>query len=294
MAIIRDASDGHELLTLTGHAGPVLSVTWSPDSKRLATGSRDMTTKVWNAADGRELLTLKGHTGRVSSVSWSRDGNRLATAGYDGVTNLWDAAGAEATRQWARQDLAVEGVLARNTLRGPRAQGFIRDWLLLLPLPMGPAAAGPEGVASQQVPGEASLRPRPGDGVRVGGGELTWREHHSTEAMLDFNAALGRQTELSVVYAVCYVESDRARSDVWLQVGTDDQSIAYLNGREIYRCRVPRTLESLDSAGPLSLEQGTNVLLLKVMNLGWNWEACARLVDKEGRPAQGLRVKLTP
>jgi hypothetical protein len=24
------------------------------------------------------------------------------------------------------------------------------------------------------------------------------------------------------------------------------------------------------------------------------WEACARLVDAEGRPAQGLRVKLSP
>ena len=59
-------------------AGSV-SVSWSPDGTRLATGSGDGTAKVWEAAGGRELLTLKGHTGTVYAVSWSPDGTRLAT-----------------------------------------------------------------------------------------------------------------------------------------------------------------------------------------------------------------------
>ena len=51
--------------TFIGHRSQVLSVSWSPDGTRLATGSEDGTAKVWDAAGGRELLTLKGHTGAV-------------------------------------------------------------------------------------------------------------------------------------------------------------------------------------------------------------------------------------
>ena len=42
------------------------------------------------------------------------------------------------------------------------------------------------------------------------------------------------------------------------------------------------------------LEQGTNVLLFKVVNEWGMWEGCVRLVDEAGRPAEDIRVKLTP
>ncbi len=83
-------SDQH---TLIGHRFEVLSVSWSPDGTRLATGSEDITAKVWDVAGGREMHTLKGHTNAVSSVSWSPDGTRLATGSHDGTAKVWDAAG---------------------------------------------------------------------------------------------------------------------------------------------------------------------------------------------------------
>jgi len=43
---------------LQGHTQAASSVVWSPDGKRLATGSEDKTAKVWDAASGQELLTL--------------------------------------------------------------------------------------------------------------------------------------------------------------------------------------------------------------------------------------------
>ena len=55
-----------ETLTLKGHTNEVTSVAFSPDGKRIVSGSRDNTVKVWDAASGQETLTLKGHT------SWSR------------------------------------------------------------------------------------------------------------------------------------------------------------------------------------------------------------------------------
>jgi hypothetical protein len=111
---------------------------------------------------------------------------------------------------------------------------------------------------------------------------------------VDFNAVLGQVTERSVAYAACYLESDRARNDLWLQFGSDDQAKVYLNGRELYQWRLGGTLDGLDTIGPVVLEKGTNVLLFKVVNEAGSWEACARLVDDAGRPAKGIRVTVTP
>jgi dipeptidyl aminopeptidase/acylaminoacyl peptidase len=293
-AKVWEVASSQQLLTLKGHTDWVWSVCWSPNGKRLATGSRDGTGKVWDPTGGRELLSLQGHTGEVLSVSWSADGRRLATGSGDGTARVWDAAGAEAVQEWTRQDRALAELLALNDFRSPQAQGFIQTWLLLLPLPLASEESGPEGLDRQQLDGEAQLRPRPGERVRVDGREFVWREHRSLEAVVDFNAVLGGVTERSVVYAVCYVESDQARNDLWLQVTCDDQAKVYLNGRQIYQWRLHWNSDNLDTVGLVRLKQGTNVLLFKVVNEGGPWSGCVRLVDAAGRPAQSIRVKLTP
>jgi hypothetical protein len=189
----------------------------------------------------------------------------------------------------------LEEGMARNGLRGGQAQGFIQSWLLLLPLPFSKKESGAQALDEQQHPDEAQLRPRLRQRVQVGDRELVWQEHHSPEAILDFNAVLGRRTEWRVAYAVCYLHSDRARRDLYLQVGSDDQAKAYLNGEPIYQSLPSRTVNGLlDQVGPLKLNQGTNTLIFKVVNEVWDWEGCVRLVDEAGRPAQGIRFTLSP
>jgi WD40 repeat protein len=62
---------GKELLTLRGHSNAVSGVAFSPDGKRLATGSADQTAKVWDAESGKELLTLRGHSNAFVGVAFS-------------------------------------------------------------------------------------------------------------------------------------------------------------------------------------------------------------------------------
>jgi WD40 repeat protein len=66
-------------------------VAWSPDGRRLATGSTDRTVRIWDTESGAEIIVVGAHAGAVESVSWSPDGERVASASQDGTSRIWDA-----------------------------------------------------------------------------------------------------------------------------------------------------------------------------------------------------------
>jgi WD40 repeat protein/serine/threonine protein kinase len=78
---------------LAGHAGWVSSVSFSPDGRRLASGSHDSTVRVWDLAGGGAPCVLKGHEGLATSVSFSPDGRHLASGSADSTVRVWDLAG---------------------------------------------------------------------------------------------------------------------------------------------------------------------------------------------------------
>src|SRR5262249_48044376 len=55
-----------------------------------ASGSNDMTVKLWDTATGSERATLKGHSKEVLCVAFSADGKTLATGSNDRTVKLWD------------------------------------------------------------------------------------------------------------------------------------------------------------------------------------------------------------
>lgn len=80
---------GTTIYEYRGHTLGVFAVAWSPDGKRIASGSFDKTVQVWDALTGQHVFIYRGHTDQVNSISWSPDGKYIASSG-DGTVQVWD------------------------------------------------------------------------------------------------------------------------------------------------------------------------------------------------------------
>jgi hypothetical protein len=186
-------------------------------------------------------------------------------------------------------------VAADDAALKPDDEGFIRNWLVLAPLPYGEAQNGTEALGKQQVADEAKLQPKEGDKVKVGDQELTWKKVEMDSPLLDINKVLGQQTEDSVGYAVCYVVADEELKDLILKTGSDDQAKVYLNGKEVFKHEEARAADrDQDSTPDITLKKGVNVVVFKIVNEKLGWEGYLRFTDKDGNPVKNLKVQLKP
>lgn len=176
-----------------------------------------------------------------------------------------------------------------------REAGFIRDWLILAgPVPDSDPDYNRQ-MDAQYLPGEAQLQPQADDRARLDDHEFVWKKHHAQDYWVDFNAFCGELTPQGVAYAVCYVIADEARQDLELKIGSDDMAKIYLNGQQLFRSVELRPLiRDQDCVKHVSLKKGTNVLMFKVVNVMKDWSGCIRIVESDGRGAQGIHVSLTP
>jgi len=174
----------------------------------------------------------------------------------------------------------------------PDSEGFIRNWLVLAPIAVQEDSGATE-IEKDFLGGEATIKPKPGDKVNVGGKILTWTSHQTTDYFIDFLKAFGAERGEDVAgYAVAYIVADNDMK-VRLSVGSNDQCKAWVNGKQIVKFTETRTLDKDTDSGDVLLTKGQNVLVFKVINEKNNWQGAARFL-LNGAPVTGLKISSTP
>jgi hypothetical protein len=193
----------------------------------------------------------------------------------------------------------VLGALATELTHGqngkPDAEGFVRDWLMLAPIPLALENAGAEYIEKEQLDKESSLKPKEGDKAKIKDKELVWKSVHCKDYLFDFNEILGSPHENVAGYMVAYLVCDKELTDLALLIGSNDQARIYLNGKEVFRFTEARPIEKdSDKVEKLTLNKGVNTIVFKVINEINNWQGCLRFTDKSGKPVTEFAVKLSP
>jgi len=130
-ARIVNINTGNTLMELRGHGSWVREAQFSPDGRRVVTGSGDGTARIWDALTGKTLAPPLLHKASVWDARFSPDGSLVATASADGTARVWDAATGHAVTEPLRH--RGSATLVRFSPDGQRiltasADGTARLW----------------------------------------------------------------------------------------------------------------------------------------------------------------------
>ena len=96
-----DTTTGRNIKSFVGHIGPVISIDFSPDGRKIASSggtvfgdrwfAEDYPIRIWDVSTGSQIATVIGHSHEVNRVIFSPDGGLLTTYSIARKPIFWDA-----------------------------------------------------------------------------------------------------------------------------------------------------------------------------------------------------------
>jgi WD40 repeat protein len=94
--------DGKEVLSLTGHAGPVTAV--ASNAQAWVGAGADGTLRYWNPANGQPMASLVAHSGPINGLALHPSAPLAFTVGEDGLLKFWQVPSPSARQLHAQAD----------------------------------------------------------------------------------------------------------------------------------------------------------------------------------------------
>jgi hypothetical protein len=206
---------------------------------------------------------------------------RLAIADWNGEADaalaegLYRAVALHTTDhiQAARAEKALRTMGIQDNL--PRLAGFVLRWKIIGPFTLDKFAT--------VYPPEQEYRKSatyPG----AGGAEVAWRPWECADILgnTDLRPLMNPHDQV-VAYARAEIYVKQTQ-DVLLKLGSDDGVMVWLNGKKTHENRVWRRVTADEDVVQATLQAGTNVVLMKIIQGGTTFGYCMRITDLDGAP----------
>ena len=72
------------------HNPSIRALAFSTDGTTFASGSKDMTVRLWDTERRKRKATFKGHKSWITAIAFSKNGNTVASGDSDGDIRIWD------------------------------------------------------------------------------------------------------------------------------------------------------------------------------------------------------------
>jgi CubicO group peptidase (beta-lactamase class C family) len=172
---------------------------------------------------------------------------------------------------------------------GLKPNEFMRNWLVLTPLPVSAERSGEPAEEVQKrafaedslaaLGAEAKARPRSGLKETLGKWQGEWKSITSPRDVIELKTG-SSPSDFAIAYAWAEIEWPQKTKGV-LALGSDDALKVWLNGKLVHENWSARPCTPDEDLVPVDFVAGKNQLLLKVQNIQGDWSFACRVLSKE-------------